>query len=85
MKGSVLQSVLTLQIEKIPLLPPVTSFTLENIGRDFTAAINAANETDLVTRGPLELKSPNVVPPQIVLDQEVALLFWLLPVFPDVF
>jgi hypothetical protein len=77
-RGSVLQSVLTLQTENIPLLPPANSFTLESIGRDFTAAINAANETDLVTRGPLELKSPNVFSPQIVLDEEVTLLIHFL-------
>ncbi|KAJ7230547.1 hypothetical protein GGX14DRAFT_583780 [Mycena pura] len=69
-KGSSLQSVLTLRVENIPLLPPTSSFTLETLGRDFTALINVANETGLVTRGPLELKSPNVVAPQIVLDQE---------------
>ncbi|KAG6844814.1 hypothetical protein H0H87_003481 [Tephrocybe sp. NHM501043] len=44
--------------------------TLENAGRDFPNSIQKANETDLISRGPLELKSPSVVPPQIVLDSE---------------
>ncbi|KAG6918190.1 hypothetical protein DXG01_015978 [Tephrocybe rancida] len=44
--------------------------TLKNVGRDFSNAIQRANETDLISRGPLELKSPSVVPPQVVLDSE---------------
>jgi hypothetical protein len=71
--GSPLPSILVLRKEFIPLLPVTSSFTLDHLGRDFAAAISAANETELVTRGPLELKSANVIPPQIVLDSEVPL------------
>ncbi|KAF8067680.1 hypothetical protein FPV67DRAFT_1669576 [Lyophyllum atratum] len=44
--------------------------SLESAGYQFSSAIRAANESDLISRGPLELKSPAVVPPQIVLDGE---------------
>lgn len=40
-------------------------------GLDFLDVIRQANETDLVSRGPLELKNTSVIPPQIVLDNEV--------------
>ena len=73
--GSSLHSILVLRKEFIPLLPMNSSFTLDHLGRDFAAAISAANETELVTRGPLELKSADVIPPQIVLDSEVPFLY----------
>ncbi|GLB39236.1 hypothetical protein LshimejAT787_0603980 [Lyophyllum shimeji] len=44
--------------------------SLERAGSNFSNAIRETNETDLIARGPLELKSPAVVPPQIVLDEE---------------
>lgn len=67
-------SILALHVERIGLVPPSSAFTLDSLGRDFIYAIQCANKTDLVTRGPLELKSPNVVPPQIVVDEDVRLL-----------
>jgi hypothetical protein len=64
-------SALLLRLERIALVPPSSSFTLESISRDFKGAINRANRTDLASHGPLELKSPTIVPPTIVLDEEV--------------
>jgi hypothetical protein len=64
-----IQSIMVFDVEK--LLPAPPSPTLAQIGRDLVSAIEAANKTNLVTRGPLDLKSANVVPPQLVLDQEV--------------
>jgi hypothetical protein len=64
-----IQSIMVFDVDK--LLPAPPSPTLAQIGRDLVSAIEAANKTDLVTRGPLDLKSANVIPPQLVLDQEV--------------
>ena len=63
------QSIMVFDVEKLLPVPP--SPTLAQIGRDLVSAIEIANKTNLVTRGPLDLKSANVVPPQLVLDQEV--------------
>ncbi|KAK0243779.1 hypothetical protein EDD85DRAFT_173202 [Armillaria nabsnona] len=51
--------------------PPSSSsvYSLDSLGRDFHSAIKRVNETDLVTRGPLDLKAVNVIPLQIVLDE----------------
>ncbi|KAK0457420.1 uncharacterized protein EV420DRAFT_1548064 [Desarmillaria tabescens] len=51
--------------------PPSSSsvYSLDSLGRDFHSAIKRVNETDLVTRGPLDLKAANVIPLQIVLDE----------------
>ncbi|KAK0202192.1 hypothetical protein DFS33DRAFT_1060450 [Desarmillaria ectypa] len=51
--------------------PPSSSsvYSLDSLGRDFHNAIKRVNETDLVTRGPLDLKAANVIPLQIVLDE----------------
>ncbi|KAG6918191.1 hypothetical protein DXG01_015979 [Tephrocybe rancida] len=57
-----------LSVREIGVLARPT--TLEKAGYNFWSAIQRANETDLICRGPLELKSPSVVPPQIVLDSE---------------
>jgi hypothetical protein len=54
------------------LVPALSSPGLAQIGRDLVSAIEDANKTSLVTRGPLDLKSANVIPPQIVVDQEVS-------------
>ncbi|KAF7335602.1 putative bifunctional E2/E3 enzyme [Mycena venus] len=43
---------------------------LDSAARDFVAAIKRANGGELVSQGPLELKSVDVVPPRIVVDQE---------------
>ncbi len=53
--------------------PPSSSsvYSLDSLGRDFHSAIKQVNETDLVTRGPLDLKAVNVIPLQIVLDEVV--------------
>lgn len=66
------KSTLALRVEKIDMPPPSCSYSLDSLGRDFVVAVRRANETDLVTRGPLELKSVNVIAPQIVLDEEVS-------------
>jgi len=57
--------------EKLGSVASLPSFDLARVGRDFVGAIENANKTELVTRGPLDLKSADVIPPQIVLDQEV--------------
>ncbi|KAK0187644.1 hypothetical protein F5146DRAFT_718651 [Armillaria mellea] len=51
--------------------PPSSSsvYSLDSLGRDFNSAIKRVNGTDLVTRGPLDLKAVNVIPLQIVLDE----------------
>jgi hypothetical protein len=64
-------SIHILCIEKLRSTLPAWSPSLESAGRDFIVAIKRANQTDLVSRGPLELKSAEVIPPQIVLDGEV--------------
>ena len=64
-------SIHILLLEKLRPTLPSWSPSLETAGRDFIVAIKRANQTDLVSRGPLELKSAEVVPPQIVLDGEV--------------
>ncbi|KAG6886551.1 hypothetical protein C0992_003430 [Termitomyces sp. T32_za158] len=43
---------------------------LGSAGRNFPDVIRQANETDLISRGPLELKNTSIVPPQVVLDNE---------------
>ena len=65
------RSTMVFDVEKLDSMFSLPSFDLPRVGRDFVGAIENANETDLVTRGPLDLKSANVIPPQVVLDQEV--------------
>ncbi|SJL07961.1 uncharacterized protein ARMOST_11319 [Armillaria ostoyae] len=48
---------------------PSSVYSLDSLGRDFHSAIKRVNETDLVTRGPLDLKAVDVIPLQIVLDE----------------
>jgi len=66
------QSMMVFNVKK--LVPVLSSnlLDLSRVGRDLVGAIEDANKTILVTRGPLDLKSANVVPPQIVLDQDVS-------------
>jgi hypothetical protein len=64
-------SIHILYLEKLRTTLPAWSPSLESAGRDFIVAIKRANQTDLVSRGPLELKSAEVIPPQVVLDGEV--------------
>jgi len=66
------QSMMVFNVKK--LVPVLSSHLLDlaRVGRDLVGAIEDANKTILVTRGPLDLKSANVVPPQIVLDQDVS-------------
>ncbi|KAJ7125758.1 hypothetical protein C8R43DRAFT_1135085 [Mycena crocata] len=61
---------LLLRVGDVGAPPASFMVTLDAAARDFIFALRRANQTDLVTRGPLELKSVDVVPPQIVLDQE---------------
>jgi hypothetical protein len=64
-------SIYIICLEKLRTTLSAWSPSLEGAGRDFIVAIKRANQTDLVSRGPLELKSAEVIPPQIVLDGEV--------------
>jgi hypothetical protein len=64
-------SVTVFNVEKMIFAPSSRSPDLNRVGRDLIGAIEGANRTNLVTRGPLDLKSADVIPPQIVLDQEV--------------
>ena len=64
-------STMVLDVEKLESASSLPSFDLAQVGQDFMGAIENANKTDLVTRGPLDLKSLDVIPPQIVVDQEV--------------
>ncbi|TFK70123.1 hypothetical protein BDN72DRAFT_896704 [Pluteus cervinus] len=59
-----------LKLEKLSAPPQSLLLDLKALGRNFNLAIKSANETDLVSRGPLDLKSTNIVPPQIVLDSD---------------
>ena len=65
------RQIIAFHVENIGPLPSHPSPDLACVGRDFLGAILLANKTELMTRGPLDLKSTNVIPPQIVLDQEV--------------
>ena len=64
-------STMVFNVEKLGSVSSLPSFDLARVGRDFLGAIENANKTELVTRGPLDLKSAEIIPPQIVLDQEV--------------
>lgn len=70
MSGLPSDSTLVLEVNNIGAPPASFLATLDAVARDFVLTIRRANQTDLVARGPLELKSVNVIPPQIVLDQE---------------
>ncbi|KAJ7714801.1 hypothetical protein B0H16DRAFT_514129 [Mycena metata] len=72
-RGIRTESTLMLRVGDIGAPPASFMATLDAAARDFIQAIRRANQTDLVTRGPLELKSTDVVPPQIVLDQDAFL------------
>ncbi|KAJ7728334.1 hypothetical protein B0H16DRAFT_242968 [Mycena metata] len=63
-------STLLLRVEDIAAAPPTMMAPLDGVARDFVSAIKRANLGDLVTQGPLELKSVDVIPPRIVIDQE---------------
>jgi len=65
------RSTMVFNVEKLDSVSSLPSFDLPRVGRDLVGAIESANKTDLVTRGPLDLKSANMIPPQVVLDQEV--------------
>ena len=71
MSNSCVKSAIMFHVENLSPLPSSPSPDLVCVGRDFLTAIRSANETDLITRGPLDLKSVSVIAPQIVLDQEV--------------
>ncbi|PVF92994.1 hypothetical protein CPB86DRAFT_142196 [Serendipita vermifera] len=70
LRGASSASALALHIEHISPAPPSHPYHLESVARDFNLAIRHANKTDLVSRGPLDLKSQSVVPPQIVVDED---------------
>ncbi|KAJ7636568.1 hypothetical protein FB45DRAFT_447877 [Roridomyces roridus] len=61
---------LLLRVAAIGSAPPAFIATLDSAARDFDAAIRRANQTDLGSHGPLDLKSMDVVPPCIVVDQQ---------------
>ncbi|KAJ7827101.1 hypothetical protein B0H13DRAFT_2439813 [Mycena leptocephala] len=63
-------SALVLRVEDISAAPREMMGPLDSAARDFVAAIRRANHGDLVSQGPLEIKSVEVVPPRIVVDQE---------------
>jgi len=67
-----IQSMMVFDIEKLGSVSSLPSSDLVRVGRDFMGAIMNANETSLATTGPLDLKSSNMIPPRIVLDQEVS-------------
>jgi hypothetical protein len=64
-----------LRVEDISAAPREMMGPLDSAARDFVAAIRRANHGDLVSQGPLEIKSVEVVPPRIVVDQEVHNLY----------
>jgi hypothetical protein len=66
------QSTMVFDVEKLLSATSLPSSDLPRVGRDFLGAIENAKKTDLVPRGPLDLKSVNTIPPRIVLDQEVS-------------
>lgn len=70
-------SIYALQPQRLrePGPPKSVLLDLGMVGRNFNLAVRDANKTDLVARGPLDLKSTDVVPPQIVLDSEVSFLY----------
>jgi hypothetical protein len=70
--GTTSNFTVALHIERIGPAPQSHPHDLESIMQDFTLAIQRANKTDIATRGPLDLKSPSVVPPQIVVDEDVS-------------
>ncbi|KAJ7155009.1 hypothetical protein C8R46DRAFT_1226970 [Mycena filopes] len=68
--GASVSTMLVLRVEDIGAAPREMMAPLDSAARDFVAAIRRANQGDLVSQGPLELKSVDVVPPRIVVDQE---------------
>ena len=75
MSHSSAKSTIMFHVQNLSPLSSSPSSDLVCVGRDFLTAIRSANETDLITMGPLDLKSASVIAPQIVLDQEVYTLF----------
>ncbi|KAF5392275.1 hypothetical protein D9757_001558 [Collybiopsis confluens] len=63
-------SLSVLRVDRIGRSPPSFQARIEITGRGFHQAIVRANNTELATRGPLDLKAPAIVPPQLVLDPE---------------
>ncbi|KAJ7636660.1 hypothetical protein FB45DRAFT_1055980 [Roridomyces roridus] len=63
-------SALVLRLHAIGWAPREFMTPLDTAARDFIAAIKRANRGDLVSQGPLELKSVSVVAPRIVVDQQ---------------
>lgn len=80
--GASATATLLLRVSDIGWPPRAFMAPLDTAARDFIAAIRRANQTDLVSQGPLDLKSVDVVPPRIVVDQEASsiILFLLLQV-----
>jgi hypothetical protein len=72
LRGSLSVSALALHVDRIGPAPPAHPYSLESVARNFALAIKVANATDLVARGPLDLKSSSVIPPQIVVDEDVS-------------
>ncbi|KAJ7148093.1 hypothetical protein C8R43DRAFT_1108121 [Mycena crocata] len=70
LRGVTASVALVLHVDRIGVAPRALVSTLDTAARDFVAAIRRANQTDLVSQGPLELKSVEVIPPRIVVDQE---------------
>ncbi|KAJ7689505.1 hypothetical protein B0H14DRAFT_3051045, partial [Mycena olivaceomarginata] len=68
--GASATATLLLRVSDIGWPPRAFMVPLDTAARDFIAAIRRANQTDLVSQGPLDLKSVDVVPPRIVVDQE---------------
>lgn len=69
------QSTMVFEVENLlgdVLRAELPCLDLAKVGQNFLGAIEDANKTDLVTRGPLDLKSSEMIPPLIVLDQEVS-------------
>lgn len=66
-----MKSLALLYVERLSVLDDSSPLDLALVGRNFAGAIRCANETDLVTRGPLDLRATGVIPPQIVLDNKV--------------
>ncbi|KIK54985.1 hypothetical protein GYMLUDRAFT_48188 [Collybiopsis luxurians FD-317 M1] len=63
-------SLAVLHADRIGNAPSSCAIRIEVAGRDFNQSIRQANGTELVIRGPLDLKAPAIVAPQLVLDSD---------------
>ncbi|KAJ6599756.1 hypothetical protein DFH09DRAFT_1503902 [Mycena vulgaris] len=70
LRGLLSTSALLLRVRDIGSAPTSAMSAVHAAARDFTAAIRRANQTDLVSQGPLDLKSVQVIAPRIVVDQQ---------------